>query len=174
MKSISKISKLLFFTLITNLIFFSVFFASHCGLVYAQEVNQLELPKTAVNPGSFYYPVKRLWEKGREKLLFSEQSKVTFHESLLKTRLAELNYVVEKNLLSVVQTSSERFAYQAGILSEVIKKQTVKDREGTIKTFQSYNLLLEKLRDKYKANTSFWMLIQHDINSLNILSDQLK
>lgn len=173
MKSTSKISKLLFFTLITNLIFFSVLFASHCGLVYAQEINQLELPKTAVNPGSFYYPVKRLWEKGREKLLFSEQSKVTFHKSLLKIRLAELNYVVEKNLLSVVQTSSERFAYTAGILTEELIKQN-KDKEITIKEFQQMQKFLERLRDKYVANTSFWMLIQHDINSLNILSDQLK
>lgn len=160
---------LLSFVLSTALFFYPI----EPTIVFADEQN-LNLPSTIINPGSFYYPLKRLFEKGQEKILLNSQSKLDFYRSQLKTRLAELNYVVEKKILSEVQSASERFAYQAGILSEVIKKQTVKDREGTIKTFQSYNLLLEKLRDKYKANTSFWMLIQHDINSLNILSDQLK
>lgn len=148
------------------------------GSVYANE--QLNLPDTKINPGSFYYPVKRLWEKGQEKLQFSRQAKINFYESLLKTRLAELNYVVEKKLLSEVQSSSERFAYYAGILTgELVKKNersssSNKDKEKVVKEFEQYGKFLEELRDKYEANSSFWMLIQHDINSLKILSDKLR
>lgn len=134
---------------------------------------QLNLPSTIINPGSFYYPLKRLWEKGYEKLQFSNDSKISFIQSQLKTRLAELNYVVEKKLLSEVQTSSQRFAYSAGILTEELIKEN-KDKAKTIQQFQQMQDFLEKLRDKYAANTSFWMLIQHDINSLKILSDRLK
>lgn len=141
---------------------------------------ELNLPDTKINPGSFYYPVKRLWEKGQEKLQFSRQAKINFYGSLLKTRLAELNYVVEKKLLSEVQSSSERFAYYAGILTvELVKENersssSNKDKEKAVKEFEQYGKFLEELRDKYQANSSFWMLIQHDINALGILSEQLK
>ena len=143
--------------------------------VFAETKSDLEIKSQIIYPGSFYYPFKRVLEKVEEKLQFSGQSKISFYESLLKTRLTELNYVVEKRFLSEVQTSSERFAYQAGILSEeLIKQSKVKDKERFIKEFEQYKKFLPNLRDKFEANSSFWMLVQHDINTLNILSDQLK
>lgn len=142
------------------------------SVIYAEETEQLKLPNTTINPGSFYYPFKRLIEKGRERLVFSRDSKKSFYTSLLKTRLAELNFVVNSKMLSEIQSSSERFAYQAGILAEVGKKG--KDSEKLIQELEKYSKFLDTLRDKYPANSSFWMLIQHDINTLNILSEQLK
>ena len=144
------------------------------GLVFADNAS-LSLPNTKINPGSFYYPVKRLWEKGQEKLQFSKQAKINFYQSLLKTKLSELNYVVEKKFLSEVQRASERFAYQAGILTEeLIRQNKSADKENVIKEFERFSPFLDTLRDKYEANSSYWMLIQHDINTLGILSAQLK
>lgn len=140
-------------------------------MVWADE--NIAVKNEIINPGSFYYPFKRVWEKGSEKLQFDEQSKIVFYESLLNTRLAELNFVVENKLLSQVQTSSERFAYYAGILTEELIKNN-KDKTKVIKKFEQFSKILEKLRDNYPANTSFWMLVQHDINTLNLLSDKLK
>lgn len=149
------------------------------SLVYAQDSQQLDLPKTTINPGSFYYSFKRLWEKGIEKLQFGRQSKINFYQAQLKTKLAELNFVVENKLLSEVQRSSERFAFQAGTLTDLLIKQRDEQKDEaavrkTIEDFQKYNRFLEGLRDKYPANSSFWMLIQHDINTLKILSERLK
>lgn len=145
------------------------------GLVFADNTSSLSLPKTNINPGSFYYPVKRILEKGWERLQFSETQKIAFYKSQLKTRLAELNYVVEKKLLSEVQSSSERFAYTAGILTEeLVRQNKAADKENLIKEFEQFSKFLDKLRDVYPANSSFWMLIQHDINSLKILSERLK
>lgn len=157
-------------------IFFSVFVI--LLLLYASPIidaveESIIFKNELINPGSFYYSFKRLWEKGIEKLQFSKQSKINFHQSQLQTRLAELKYVVENRLLSEVQTSSERFAYQAGILTEELVREN-KNKEKTVKEFQLIQKFLEKLRDKYPANTSFWMLVQHDINSLSILSERLK
>ena len=159
------------------LVFFIIFVFALSGSIYANE--ELNLPSTKINPGSFYYSYKRLWEKGIEKLQFSRQSKINFYQSQLKTKLAELNFVVENKLLSEVQRSSERFAFQAGILTDLLIKQRDEQKDGqtarkTIEDFQKYNRFLEGLRDKYEANSSFWMLIQHDINSLSILSERLK
>jgi len=95
--------------------------------------------------------------------------------SLLKTRLSELDYVVNNKVLSEVQTSSERFAYQAGILTqELIKQNNSDEKTKLVKEFEKYGNFLANLRDKYPANSSFWMLVQHDINTLSILSEHLK
>lgn len=161
-----------FLKLFLSLMIFSLI---SMGLIYAQGSEQLELPKTTVNPGSFYYPFKRLIEKGRERVTFSQEGKISLYKSLLKIRLSELKYVVNKKILSEVQGSSERFAYTAGILAEEVKMQNQTDqKKNLIREFGLYSKFLETLRDKYPANSSFWMLIQHDINSLKILSDSLR
>ncbi len=157
---------------IAFLLFFITFFQPL--IIYAVDESS-NIKSEAINPGSFYYSFKRLWEKGREKLQFSIQSKITFHESLLKKRLSELNYVVENKFLSEVQTSSERFAFEAGTLTdELAIENKVNEKEALIKEFEQYGKFLPSLRDKYPANSSFWMLVQHDINTLSILSARLK
>lgn len=164
-------------TILGKGIIFSIFviFLSLCPLAINAAEESVTLKNEAINPGSFYYPFKRLWEKGIEKLQFSKESRINFHQSQLKIRLSELNYVVENKLLGEVQQSSERFAYSAGILTdELVKESKSGEKEKVIQTFETYVKFLEKLRDVYPANTSFWMLIQHDINSLKILSDRLK
>lgn len=164
-------------TILGKKIIFSIFviLLSICPLVINAAEETITFKNEVINPGSFYYSFKRLWEKGVEKLQFSQQAKVNFYVSLLKTKFAELNYVVEKKMLSEVQGSSERFAYQTGILTEeLVKQNKSEDKEKFIKEFEKYGKFLDKLRDKYPANSSFWMLIQHDINTLKILSEKLR
>lgn len=164
-------------TILGKGIIFSVFviFLSLHPLVINAAEETIILKNEAINPGSFYYSFKRLWEKGIEKLQFSRELKVNFYQSQFKIKLSELNYVVENKLLGEVQQSSERFAYSAGILTdELVKQNKSGEKEKVIKAFEEYGKFLEKLRDVYPANTSFWMLIQHDINSLKILSERLK
>lgn len=157
------------------LVFVTIFSFISIGFIYAEGVEQVELPVTSINPGSFYYSFKRLFEKGQEKFIFSQESKKSFYESLLKMRLSELNYVTSKRVLSEIQGSSERFAYQAGILTqELVKQNKITEKENLIKEFERYANFLPSLRDKYPANSSFWMLVQHDINTLSILSERLK
>jgi len=142
-------------------------------IITAEE--SISIKNEAINPSSFYYPLKRLLEKGKEKFMFSNEAKKSFYETLLKTRLAELKFVVENKFLSEVQQSSERFAYQAGILTEeLVKQRRSEDKVKIIKDFEKYSKFLENLRDKYPANSPYWLLIQHDINSLKILSERLK
>lgn len=145
------------------------------ALIHAGTSDGLDLPQTKINPGNFYYNFKRLWEKGLGQLMLSQELKISFHKSQLKTRLAELKVVVNEKILSEVQRSSERFAYQAGILTdELVKQNKGEDKAKIIKEFEQYSKFLENLRDKYPANSAYWMLIQHDINSLSILSERLK
>lgn len=144
-------------------------------VVVSAEENVTEIKNEFINPGSFYYSFKRLWEKGFERLQFGTKSKVNFHFSQFQTRVAELNYVIENKFLSEVQQSSERLAFEAGVLTDqLIKQNNNEEKQKYIKEFEKYVKPLEKLRDMYPANTSFWMLVQHDINTLQILSEKLK
>lgn len=153
----------------------TILFSSPLSLIFAEEDGQVELVKTAVNPGSFYYPYKRLVEKIKERLVFSQEQKMSLYTSLLKIRLSELNFVASNKVLSEIQKSSERFSFQAGVLAqEVINQNKINEKIELVKKFDKYTKFLASLRDQYPANSSFWMLIQHDINTLNILSERLK
>ncbi|MBI2600866.1 hypothetical protein HYW42_02835 [Candidatus Daviesbacteria bacterium] len=134
----------------------------------------IDLPKTQINPGSFYYSFKRLWEKGMTILNFSEESKIPYYDSLVAIRLAELDYVVKNKILSEIETSSQRFAYYAGTLTGELTKLNKSDKnKQVIGKYMKYKVFLEQLRDNFPVNSSYWMLLQHDINSLDNYIEKL-
>lgn len=145
-------------------------------IITRAEDNNINFQKETINPGSVYYSIKRLWEKGMSVFQFSEQSKINYEKSLFKIRISELNYVVNNRILSEIQTSSQRVSYQAGILTEDLLKQNQPQiKEEAIKEFEKYSKFLLILRDKFEnSDSSFWRLIQYDIESLKILSDRLR
>lgn len=150
-------------------------FQNTVPLVFGKEIVEIEIKNELINPGSFYYPFKRAWEKSRERLIFFSKDKAEYDESLLKVRLSELQYVVRNKVLSELQRSSERFSYQAGILIEHVSAQSEKaNKEQVLEKFNQYTTLLARLRDQFPANSSFWLLIQQNIDTLKFLSDQLK
>lgn len=141
---------------------------------FAYASDELSLPKSAINPGSFFYPAKRFSENMMMKFNFSSDSKLNFYKKLILTRLSELSYVAENRKLGQVEKSSQRFAYQAGILTDHIVSEKLDKEDAILKSFEQYKKVLAKLRDIYPANTSYWMLLQQDIDTLNINADKLK
>lgn len=140
-------------------------------------VNNLVVKPKGIFPDSTYYPFKRVWEKFYLFVLsFQPKSKVNYEITLLNERLEELNYVAENKLLSKVEDSSKRFAYQAGVLiSELIKQNKAQDENNLmIMKFEDDIKLLARLRDLFSANSSYWLFIQQDIDTLNILSSRLR
>lgn len=142
-------------------------------LVYAKDISQnIKEPSTKPDAG-FYYLFKRSQEKILEKFQFSNSSKLNFHKKLMLERLSELKYVAETKSLGLLQISSQRFSYEAGKVVEYAQDMTQEDKDDVKNQFISYKPLLEKLRDIYPSNSSFWMLIQYDIDTLDILSKKL-
>lgn len=135
----------------------------------------IQIKEESINPGAFQYPLKRAWEKMRLFFTFGSENKLNFQQVLLGKRLSELKFVVDKKDLSVLETTSQRFSYQAGTVVEQLKKSGKDEKKAEVlEDFAKYQPVLENLRDQYPANSSFWMLLQHSINTLKILSDQLK
>jgi hypothetical protein len=137
--------------------------------------NQNDLPNVNLSPVSFFYPLKRIYEKAIIRFYFNSNRKVDYYKSLVQERLAELNYVVEKEYLSEVEKSSQRFSYQVGSLTDfIVDKKFVNMNADLGNLFKKDRVILERLRDNYPANSSFWMLIQHSINSIDINQQKLK
>lgn len=137
--------------------------------------NKPDFKGVGINPGSFFYQFKRVWEKIYLLMLFQPQEKLNYDKTLYDERLSELSYVVGNNLLAEVENSTKRFSYQAGsLVSEIIKQNKAEEKNSLIKKFANDMELLAKLRDHFHANSSYWLFIQFDIDTLKILSTQLK
>lgn len=152
----------------------SIFLIVYVQTAYAAEFEKLNLPTQPINPGDFYYSSVRLWEKIMEKFQFNNDTKFKYSNSLIDKRMSELGYVVKNRRLDEVQRSTQRLAYQVGTLTDFLIKQEDKQMKEQIKTkINSFFPALSELRDNFPANSSFWMLVQHDINSLKEYSEKL-
>lgn len=154
-------------------VFFLVFFTQNRVLAA-----EFYLPDTTINPDKYlFFSIKRLIEKAVVFTKFSKNSKMDYYKDLTLRRMAELKYVVEKKLIGEVETSTQRLSYQVGVLSDYLssnKKDLAEKRQTVRDLFLNYNRILENLRDEYPANSSYWMLVQHSINSIDINLEKLK
>lgn len=143
------------------------------NLVLAQETKVISRQK--INPDSPYYDIKRLWEKINEQMRFSQESKIGYSQILAENRLSELSYVAQEKKLDYFETSSNRLSAQVGtVVNLAAKTASPRKKAEIVLQFTKYINVLEKLRDLYSANSSYWLLIQQNIDTLNILSEKLR
>lgn len=131
-----------------------------------------ETPTTS--PGTFSYQIKRLWEKISERLLFFNDSQINYAKKLLAARFSELQYISASKNLDEVQNASERFAYQAGILTDLVQDASPQEKDKIVNLFEVYKDDLNKIKFYFEMDSGFWILILHDINTLDILTARLK
>lgn len=148
------------FVAVASIFFLTMFFP----MPSLANVDLSNIKKESVLPDSFAYPLKRLLEKTRLLLSFSQPAKLRYNLNLLEKRASELKALVESDTKSVVETSSQRFAYQAGIVAKFTNNPD---------DLKVYIPLLEKLRDNFPANGTYWLSIQQDIDAINILTRDL-
>ena len=125
-------------------------------------------------PGTLSYQIKRLLEKISGNLLFFSDSKLNHEKKLLNTRFSELQYIAASENLEEVQRSSERFAYQAGIVANLVQDASPKEKEKVINLFKIYKEDLNQIKFYFEMDSGFWILILHDINTLDLLTARLK
>lgn len=125
-------------------------------------------------PGDPKYSFKRVKEKTTEFFKLSHKSKSQYQQDLLEKRLSELVSLVKSKNANEIPNSTQRFAYEAGKLAEGSYKDDKDQKDIIIKIFEKYKPILEKIRDNFPSNSPHWLLSQHDINTLDILTDRLK
>ncbi len=138
---------------------------------------KIDLPNTVINPDKFLiYSLKRSFEKALLVTKFNKNSKADYYYDLTQTRMSELKYVIENSLLGEIERSTQRVSYQVGILSDFIQNDEELEtrKKSTAEALGNYRSLLVELRDKYSYGSSYWMLIQHVINSIDLNLEKLK
>lgn len=156
------------FFLITNVMLFSP------KPVAAKYPEEYKLTGQKTLPNSSSYSFKRIKEKLSMRVKLSSESKFEYSKILLEKRLSELVSLVDIKEPSLITGASQRFSYQAGILADLNSKLK-NSRKADIKTmFDEHKKILSELRDNYSANSAYWLLIQQNIDTLNILLDKMK
>lgn len=133
----------------------------------------LELKPEMINPGHSLYTFKRAIEKVQEKLLFNQEKKINFEARLLEKRVSELNFLVNKKKLTPIERASQRLSAQSGVYVQELERAKSNNIEGVLTKFNDYRNLLGILRDNFPANSAYWLLIQQNIDTLNVLAEKI-
>lgn len=154
------------------LIFFAIFF-SQLSIVSAAKENYLNANELEsfgfanyenINPNLLVYPLKRISEDIKLKLLLGREQKQQYIYSLLDIRLRELVYIVNNRKEGFIFFAADRYNSFVGR----IKKDYPLSSDLKI-NFLDHIKLLERLRDIYPANSPNWEKLQQTIDTTKSL-----
>ncbi len=131
-----------------------------------------ELNTPRIVPGNFYYPVKRVWEKIRVRIAFSKDAKISIYKTLTNERFRELEYLSENRRVDQLEKASQRFSFESGRLAEYIIENKI-DYKEVSDSYEKYSSKLIHLRDLFEANSSNWLFLQQNIDTLKDLKEKL-
>lgn len=158
-----------------KVLFFSfLIFLCSTTQIFAKTPEEYNLTEQKTLPSTPSYSFKRVKEKGLMMIKVRSKSKFEYSELLLEKRLSELVSLVDVREPSLITGSSQRFSYQAGILAELNSKLKSSQKDNIKVRFDDYKKILSELRDNYPANSAYWLLIQQNIDTINILFDKMK
>ena len=105
---------------------------------------------------------------------FSVESKARYWQKLTDIRLAELKMEVDENNVDLIEETASRYSTYLGNYSEFVMSRKIESQKDTILAqFESHTDILTKLRDKFEYDSGWWLMIQHDINTIKIFKDRL-
>ena len=117
-----------------------------------------------INPNLLVYPLKRINEKLKLKLLINREQKREYAYKLYEIRLKELVYIVNNKKEGFLTLTADRYNSFVGIL----KTEFPVDEQSRSK-FESSIKLLERLRDIYPANSPNWDKLQQTVDTTRSL-----
>lgn len=134
-----------------------------------------EAQNTAVKEIREMSTIGRLQEKIALFFKFSSKDKARYQKELIEKRFAELQYIIDNGQGDLIEEASSRYATYVGKFSDyLLAKKLAEEKEEYLKILASHSPVLENLRDYFPSNSGFWLLLQHDINTVQIYSDKLK
>lgn len=106
---------------------------------------------------------------------FSAEDKANYQMGLIEKRLAELQYVIDDGQGDLIEEVSSRYATYVGkFADDLISKKLSAENTKYLVMFESHLKILPELRDHFPSNSGWWLLLQHDINTVQIFSDKIK
>lgn len=117
--------------------------------------------------------VASLPEKVSEKiglfLKFDKKAKAAYLRKLLDKRLAELVWAADENINMVEETTSRYSTYAGHYVNFINSKDVESEKEMVPAVFDKHKEVLAEKQKKFEYDSAWWLSIQHDINTLDIL-----
>lgn len=140
--------------------------AAEQKLLTEQELNSIGFSKyESINPDSLLYSFKRLGEQIQIFFIFNNNEKMRYPLKLLSTRFNELVYTVNLQKTGFLTEIVSRYNTQIGKIKRDFKNIDSADKDKLIQKIK----ILEVLRDRYPANSSYWLSIQQAIDTTRSL-----
>lgn len=140
--------------------------AAEQKLLTEQELNSIGFSRyESINPDSLFYSFKRLGEQIQIFFIFNNNEKMRYPLKLLSTRFNELVYTVNLQKTGFLTEIVSRYNTQIGKIKRDFKNIDSADKDKLIQKIK----ILEVLRDRYPANSSYWLSIQQAIDTTQSL-----
>lgn len=132
---------------------YSLALAKTNELVYKGELQSIGfIDYESINPNSLLYQFKRLGEEVKLRLILDDNKKNIYQNHLLQVRFNELIFIINFQ--------------KTGFLAETVNRYNVfVGKTKSSQQVKKFIAVLEKLRDMYPANSSYWLSIQQAIDS---------
>lgn len=141
---------------------FSVALASEQTLMTANDLNSNGFNKyESLNPNSLAYPLKSMEERIKLSFIFDRNAKSRYLISLVNIRFRELVYIINFKKTGFLKETVGRYNGQIGKVKSNSENTTPDDKSNFFQNIK----ILEVLRDRYPANSSYWLSIQQAIDS---------
>jgi len=147
--------------------FFAIFFSTFATYQSSPFLSSQQLRELSfrgyqnVNPNLLVYPIKKTIEDTKCKLTFNRAQQLECYYDLLDKRFSELVYIVNFKKTGFYNETIERYNTTTGIVKSCSGASLDSKRE----ILSSYIKILEILRDKYPANSAYWMNVQQAIDT---------
>lgn len=117
---------------------------------------------------------ERLSERITLFFKFSPVEKINYQKLLAEKRLAELQYVIEEKKGDLIEETSSRYSTYLGRLTQqLVSSRLIGRKDEILKIFNLHSQVIEELTAKIDRDSGFWLLLQHNANSIKLYSDQI-
>ncbi len=118
---------------------------------------------------------EKLKEKITLLLKFDKSKKADYYKYLTEKRLAELIYVVKSENIDLVEETASRYATYIGQLTNFIRENKLSSKKNDLnEMYNDHTLRISEIQKKFKYDSGWWLAIQHDLNTILILKDQIR
>lgn len=156
------------------LLVISIFIFSSGSILAQEELSESTVSALVKKTDHIANIKDRIGERINLFFKFSDEAKADYQKELAEKRLAEVFYVVENKKGDFVEETTSRYSTYLGRLTETItKSQLSNKKEETLRMLDDHKKVLNELVKYFEANSGFWLLVQHDINSIELYREQI-
>lgn len=119
--------------------------------------------------------IAKVLERANLIFKFSGLDRARYWQKLLDIRLAELKMEVDDENFDLVEETASRYSTYLGRYAEfVIGKKIIDQKETILDQLKVHSEVLSKLRDGFEYDSAWWLMIQHDVNTIQIFKERIE